>query len=171
MAPLRQWRLSDPQIILSQSSLYVFKSQGCDFVRNHAIEHIDFCTIHIWPDSWLSAADEEHKLDFTRRWINCHVDCAAELGKPLVITEFGKKPAGPERVAFFEKASYDFVTRPKSVVTNSQPAFSRIEGNGASLASGHHDSAGLLCSIYYQSLAMAEKSSIVHDFLPTHLTT
>lgn len=79
--------------------------QGCDFHRNHSIPHIDFCTIHLWPDSWLKS-DEDHKLNFVSRWISCHVECCDDLGKPLVITEFGKKPAGPVRAAFYEKVGH-----------------------------------------------------------------
>lgn len=78
---------------------------GCDFVRNHTVPQIDFATIHLWPDSWLpgGASSEEAALRFARRWINSHVDACARLGKPLVLSEFGKKPAGPERAAFYEK--------------------------------------------------------------------
>lgn len=89
--------------------------QGCDFVRNHSIPQIDFCTIHLWPDSWLQG-NEERKLAFSERWIDCHVKCCNDLGKPLVITEFGKKPAGSIRATFYEKASSKaFITyTPKS---------------------------------------------------------
>jgi hypothetical protein len=83
---------------------------GCDFVRNHAPRSIDFATIHLWPDSWLPAggssggSSEEAALRFARRWINAHVDaCAQHLGKPLVLAEFGSKPAGPARAAFYGK--------------------------------------------------------------------
>ena len=38
-----------------------------------------------------------------RRWVNVHADvCTKELGKPLVLTEFGTKALG--RPAFYEKA-------------------------------------------------------------------
>ena len=78
---------------------------GCDFVRNHAPPHIDFCSIHLWPDSWLPNGDsEEAALRFARRWINAHVDCCtSQLAKPLVLAEFGKKPAGAPRAAFYQK--------------------------------------------------------------------
>lgn len=88
--------------------LYVL--QGCDFMRNHSISHIDFCTIHLWPDSWLQNASDDKKLDFSRHWIDCHVQCCQDLGKPLVITEFGKKPAGPGRAVL-----YNQVTIPSTV--------------------------------------------------------
>ena len=38
-----------------------------------------------------------------RRWVNVHADvCTQELGKPLVLTEFGT--TAPGRPAFYEKA-------------------------------------------------------------------
>ena len=85
---------------------YDMLSEGCDFARNHMSDCIDFATIHLWPDTWLAGAgqgSEEGALRFARRWINAHVDCCARLGKPLVLTEFGKKPAGAPRAAFYQK--------------------------------------------------------------------
>ncbi|BDA41511.1 Mannan endo-1,4-beta-mannosidase 5 [Coccomyxa sp. Obi] len=78
---------------------------GCDFLRNHAPPYIDFASIHLWPDSWLPNGDnEEAALRFARRWINAHVDCCtSQLAKPLVLAEFGKKPAGAPRAAFYQK--------------------------------------------------------------------
>ena len=82
-------------------------SEGCDFARNHMPDDIDYATIHLWPDTWLSdgQCSEEVALRFARRWINSHVDCCARLRKPLVLTEFGKKPAGPLRATFYQKVS------------------------------------------------------------------
>ena len=40
-----------------------------------------------------------------RRWVNVHVDvCTQELGKPLVLAEFGTKASA--RSAFYEKARF-----------------------------------------------------------------
>ena len=59
------------------------------------------------PDHWLKQADEDRKWQFTRRWINCHVDlCSRQLRKPLVVAEFGKTPDGAVRVAFYDRVSY-----------------------------------------------------------------
>ncbi|KAK9846590.1 hypothetical protein WJX81_007289 [Elliptochloris bilobata] len=81
---------------------------GCDFLRHHALPHIDFATAHLWPDTWLPAsASEAAKMRFARRWVNVHTDvCTEQLGKPLVLTEFGTKASG--RPAFYEKV-YDTV--------------------------------------------------------------
>eukprot|EP00891_Asterochloris_glomerata_P001789 jgi/Astpho2/1789/e_gw1.00037.6.1_t len=86
---------------------YNAMENGCDFLRNHSSPHIDFTTIHCWPDHWLKQADEDRKWQFTRRWINCHVDlCSRQLRKPLVVAEFGKTPDGAVRVAFYDRVSY-----------------------------------------------------------------
>lgn len=82
---------------------YDFMNQGCDFLRNHSCPAIDFATIHLWADNWLGDADEDRKLQFAQRWITCHVDvCTNLLHKPLVLSEFGKKPPGKVRAAFYE---------------------------------------------------------------------
>lgn len=87
---------------------YDTMSQGCDFARNHASPHIDFATIHCWPDSWLAQATDERRLQFARRWINCHVDvCQQLLQKPLVLAEFGWKLDG--RAAYYNKVNLSTV--------------------------------------------------------------
>lgn len=77
-------------------------NQGCDFLRNHQSPSVDFATIHLWPDSWLTNVDDERRVQFARRWINCHVDvCTQLLRKPLVLAEFGWKLDG--RAAYYDK--------------------------------------------------------------------
>ena len=78
--------------------------------RNDAGRTIRGCahSLQLWcrPDQWLKQADEDRKWQFTRRWINCHVDlCSRQLRKPLVVAEFGKRPDGAVRVAFYDKVS------------------------------------------------------------------
>ena len=59
----------------------------------------------------LCSADEEHKLRFARRWINVHADVAAQLGKPLVLAEFGKKAGkGGDRADFYKKVTMPIYT-------------------------------------------------------------
>lgn len=90
-------------------------SEGCDFARNHMPDTLDFATIHLWPDTWLGGdgqCGEEAALRFARRWINAHVDCCARLGKPLVLSEFGKKPAGAPRAVFYQKVGSHAVPLP-----------------------------------------------------------
>lgn len=60
---------------------------GQDFVNNHLAENIDFATIHVWPDTWQRSGE-----NFELAWIQSHRDVAIQqLGKPLVVEEFGKK--------------------------------------------------------------------------------
>lgn len=51
----------------------------------------------------LQGKDDAAQLRFARRWVNCHVDAAADIGKPVVLAEFGKKGCGPARAEFFQK--------------------------------------------------------------------
>lgn len=81
---------------------YDTMNQGCDFLRNHQSPSVDFATIHLWPDSWLTNVDDERRVQFARRWVNCHVDvCTQLLQKPLVLAEFGWKLDG--RAAYYDK--------------------------------------------------------------------
>lgn len=78
------------------------EKEGQDFINNHSPEEIDFLTIHSWVDNW-----EDVTETFQRAWIREHVADAEELGKPLILEEFGKivQPKGPpieERDLFFE---------------------------------------------------------------------
>nr|GEV05398.1 putative mannan endo-1,4-beta-mannosidase 9 [Tanacetum cinerariifolium] len=63
---------------------------GTDFISNNRINDIDFATIHIYPDQWVSG-DKEAQAKFAKKWIKSHIeDCNSVLKKPLLITEFGK---------------------------------------------------------------------------------
>lgn len=58
---------------------------GQDFVRNHDMESIDYCAVHLWPDNWGGLP-----IAFQSRWIEAHAIDSAALGKPMTIEEFGK---------------------------------------------------------------------------------
>lgn len=60
-------------------------SVGQDFVGDHAGEDIDFATFHSWPDNWNAVSEE-----FQRNWITSHAEAAAEMGKPVILEEWGK---------------------------------------------------------------------------------
>ncbi|XP_010911540.2 mannan endo-1,4-beta-mannosidase 1 [Elaeis guineensis] len=71
---------------------------GTDYISNNKISEIDFATIHAYPDQWISGSDDA-QMAFLRSWIQSHIDDAgATLGKPLMITEFGRKT---ERDSFY----------------------------------------------------------------------
>ena len=46
---------------------------GQDWLPNHAVDAIDFASIHMWPDNWLRT-----DLTFGKNWIAAH-----EEARPL----------------------------------------------------------------------------------------
>ncbi|XP_020597042.1 mannan endo-1,4-beta-mannosidase 6-like [Phalaenopsis equestris] len=63
---------------------------GTDFIRNHQTLGIDFATTHLYPDAWLSTSIPEAQLEFTKSWMQSHIDDAEKvLGMPVVFAEFG----------------------------------------------------------------------------------
>lgn len=96
----------------------------------HAFPEIDYCTAHIWPLNWgwVDAKDIAGTNDASfakvRDYIARHIALATELGKPLVIEEFGYPRDGggydPEAATRFKdlyyKLIYDAVeANPKSI--------------------------------------------------------
>ncbi|CAD7701855.1 unnamed protein product [Ostreobium quekettii] len=78
------------------------EEEGQDFINNHSPEAIDFMSFHSWVDNWEDVTEE-----FQRRWIQEHTADAVQLGKPVILEEFGKivQPEGPfepDRVKFFQ---------------------------------------------------------------------
>ncbi|WOL20627.1 mannan endo-1,4-beta-mannosidase 1 [Canna indica] len=64
---------------------------GTDFIANNLIPNVDFATIHSYPDQWLSNSNDRFQLVFLSKWIDIHLqDSKSIIGKPLLITEFGK---------------------------------------------------------------------------------
>ncbi|KAK6162896.1 hypothetical protein DH2020_002737 [Rehmannia glutinosa] len=64
---------------------------GTDFIANNRIPQVDFATIHMYPDQWVPGANEEGQAEFVEKWIQAHIDDSKSiLGKPLLVTEFGK---------------------------------------------------------------------------------
>ncbi|XP_020275643.1 putative mannan endo-1,4-beta-mannosidase 9 [Asparagus officinalis] len=63
---------------------------GSDFIANNQIPQIDFTTIHIYPDQWINGADDNAQTSFLQSWITSHSQDSASMGKPLMVTEFGR---------------------------------------------------------------------------------
>jgi len=63
---------------------YTF-AEGTDFKANCAVPDIDFCTYHLYPDSWSVSPAKSWGND----WIKNHGKACAALGKPCVLEEFG----------------------------------------------------------------------------------
>ncbi len=87
----------DPNHMVSSGSE---GSWGCEgdmdvFKKVHACADIDYLTIHIWPFNWSWARRETLKEDLpeairkTDEYIDLHIEAAREIGKPLVLEEFG----------------------------------------------------------------------------------
>ncbi|CAN6338027.1 unnamed protein product [Urochloa humidicola] len=63
---------------------------GTDFIRNHRVLGVDFASVHIYPDTWMTGATVEAQLKFVEPWMQAHIaDAEAALGMPVVFTEFG----------------------------------------------------------------------------------
>ncbi|WOK95205.1 hypothetical protein Cni_G03912 [Canna indica] len=64
---------------------------GTDFIGDNLVQGIDFATIHAYPDQWMPGSTNHTQMAFLRAWLRSHFeDADAILGKPLLITEFGK---------------------------------------------------------------------------------
>ncbi|KAG8061614.1 hypothetical protein GUJ93_ZPchr0003g18484 [Zizania palustris] len=64
---------------------------GTNYIATHQATGIDFATIHLYPNVWLWGSTADEQTSFFRNWTRSHVDAtAAYLGKPLLVTEYGK---------------------------------------------------------------------------------
>jgi len=76
---------------------------GTDFIRNHRVLGVDFASVHIYPDTWMSgAATLEAQLKFVASWMQAHIaDGEGTLGgMPVVFTEFGASTKARSSAAF-----------------------------------------------------------------------
>jgi mannan endo-1,4-beta-mannosidase len=68
---------------------------GLDVVEDHRSAAIDFVTFHLWAQNWSWVRPEHLDEDFpralelARAYVRDHAECAAQLGKPLLLEEFG----------------------------------------------------------------------------------
>jgi mannan endo-1,4-beta-mannosidase len=67
---------------------------GNNFIEDHALENIDYTTIHIWVENWgvynpLDPSTMTAAIDTLKNYIQDHVNKARSLKKPLVLEEFG----------------------------------------------------------------------------------
>jgi mannan endo-1,4-beta-mannosidase len=60
-------------------------SSGVDFIRLLKIPTIDFGSYHLYPDSWNTTAD------WGTTWIKNHIKDGIQIGKPVVLGEYGMK--------------------------------------------------------------------------------
>lgn len=65
---------------------------GSDFIQNSAVKHIDFASVHAYPDIWIPNATLEEKINYLSSWVDSHVnDCEHVLKKPVLFTEVGSQ--------------------------------------------------------------------------------
>lgn len=60
---------------------------GSSFALNTASAPVDFGTIHFFPESW--GFERDQMAEAGARWISEHAAAARQVGKPLVLEEFG----------------------------------------------------------------------------------
>ncbi|KAG9445327.1 hypothetical protein H6P81_016667 [Aristolochia fimbriata] len=66
---------------------------GSDFVQNSAVKHIDFASVHAYPDSWIPNASIAEKAKYLANWVDTHVSNGEfVLKKPVLFTEVGSTP-------------------------------------------------------------------------------
>ncbi|MEO0470126.1 MAG: hypothetical protein AAF206_10935 [Bacteroidota bacterium] len=71
------------------------KYAGTNFAKDHAIEGVDYTTIHIWIQNWMWYNPEKHDKTFpkaekkAKKYLKKHLKKAAKLNKPMVLEEFG----------------------------------------------------------------------------------
>eukprot|EP01018_Ginkgo_biloba_P004329 Gb_28909 [translate_table: standard] len=88
---------------------------GTDFIRNHQVPGIDFASVHIYTDSWVTNnyITPAH-LPFVKSWTKAHIEDSEKiLNMPLMFGEFGiSERDGGYNVTFrdtFMQAVYDSI--------------------------------------------------------------
>jgi mannan endo-1,4-beta-mannosidase len=61
-------------------------SEGVDFEAVLRLDHIDFGTYHLYPESW--GIDHSH-MEWGTKYIIDHINVGKEIGKPVILEEFG----------------------------------------------------------------------------------
>jgi mannan endo-1,4-beta-mannosidase len=65
------------------------------FEKAHASKHVDYLTFHLWAPNWgwydpkHAAASYDGAWRRMQDYLDWHIDAANELGKPIVLEEFG----------------------------------------------------------------------------------
>lgn len=65
-------------------------SQGTDFILDHQLPNVDFCTVHLYPDPTHWNINDAAALLFLQRHLT---DAQDVIGKPIILEEFGMKGA------------------------------------------------------------------------------
>ncbi|KAI3831173.1 hypothetical protein MKW92_047311 [Papaver armeniacum] len=64
---------------------------GTDFIRNHQALGIDFASVHMYADSWISPSVSNAHIKFVTSWMKSHIEDAEKKlgGMPVIFSEFG----------------------------------------------------------------------------------
>ncbi|CAL5389009.1 unnamed protein product [Camellia sinensis] len=69
---------------------------GTDFIRNHQVLGVDFASVHIYPDSWISESISNAHIPFVESWMQAHIEDAENfLRMPVLFAEFGVSANDP----------------------------------------------------------------------------
>ncbi|CAK9144445.1 unnamed protein product [Ilex paraguariensis] len=69
---------------------------GTDFIRNHLALGVDFASVHIYADSWISQSISDKHLEFIKSWMQSHIDDSEKfLDMPVLFGEFGVSAKDP----------------------------------------------------------------------------
>uniref|UniRef100_A0A803MI40 mannan endo-1,4-beta-mannosidase n=2 Tax=Chenopodium quinoa TaxID=63459 RepID=A0A803MI40_CHEQI len=83
---------------------------GTDFVRNHQVLGVDFASVHIYADSWISPTITDAHLQFYQSWLQAHIeDAEKSIGMPVVFAEFGVSVKDPGYNSSFRDTIYNTV--------------------------------------------------------------
>ncbi|KAD3338134.1 hypothetical protein E3N88_33655 [Mikania micrantha] len=86
---------STPNKVPSNPNTYC-QQVGTDFIRNHQVLGVDFASVHIYADSWISPPISDAHIAFTKSWMQSHIDDAEKyLGMPVIFSEFGVSAKDP----------------------------------------------------------------------------
>ncbi|KAG9513275.1 endo-1,4-beta-mannosidase, partial [Aureobasidium melanogenum] len=64
---------------------YQLSAAGSNFTANCEVSTIDFCTYHLYPESWSVTPT----LEWGTEWIKAHTKACSAVGKPCLLEEFG----------------------------------------------------------------------------------
>ncbi|CAH9101203.1 unnamed protein product [Cuscuta epithymum] len=83
---------------------------GTDFIRNHQALGVDFASAHIYPDSWISQDITEAHVEFTKSWMQSHIEDAENyLRMPIIFAEFGVNTKDPGYNSTYRDAIFNTV--------------------------------------------------------------
>jgi mannan endo-1,4-beta-mannosidase len=58
-------------------------ADGVDHVALLGVQHVDFGTYHLYPETW------GHRTSWASKWIEDHIEAAQAAGKPTLLEEYG----------------------------------------------------------------------------------